>query len=211
MEVVYEFKNPDWTLVWSQPGEMIPYFDREKQKAQGIREGYGAVYHGDKDKLIVWVGDSQVFTETKAVEWKPGPGAKEVHKSPNFDHHEDWFQAIKTGTKTRFQHRSRRGHRVPVRAGQPLAYPGTQTELGPGETGDRRRRRGAALDEPSPALSVRALKLDARNVNGARKRTETFNRNSNHEYERNQTRSPRCRSRHRDCQCQPRRRSCLGH
>ena len=99
MEVVYEFKNPDWTLVWSQPGEMIPYFDREKQKAQGIREGYGAVYHGDKDKLILWVGDSQVFTEKKAVEWTPGPGAKEVHKSPNFDHHEDWFQAIKNGTK----------------------------------------------------------------------------------------------------------------
>ena len=101
MEVVYEFKDPDWTLVWGQPGEMVPYFDRERQKALGIREGYGAVYHGDKDKLVVWVGDSQVFTETKAIEWnKQAPaGAKDVHKSPNFDHHEDWFQAIKNGTK----------------------------------------------------------------------------------------------------------------
>jgi predicted dehydrogenase len=99
MEVVYEFKNPDWTLVWSQPGEMVPYFDRERQKALGIREGYGAVYHGEKDKLVVWVGDGQVFTETKALDWKPGPGAKEVYKSPNFDHHEDWFQAIKSGKK----------------------------------------------------------------------------------------------------------------
>lgn len=99
MEVVYEFKNPDWTLVWSQPGEMIPYFDREKQAAQRIRDSYGAVYHGEKDKLIVWVGDGQVYTETKAVEWQPGPGAKEVHKSPNFNHHEDWFQAIRQGTQ----------------------------------------------------------------------------------------------------------------
>jgi predicted dehydrogenase len=99
MEVVYEFKNPDWTLVWSQPGQMIPYFDRERQKALGIREDYGAVYHGDKDKLILWVGDSQVFTETKALEWTPGPGAKEVYKSPHWDHHEDWFTAIKKGTK----------------------------------------------------------------------------------------------------------------
>jgi len=99
MEVTYEFKNPDWTLVWSQPGKMIPYFDPERKKALGIRDGYGAVYHGEKDDLILWVGDSQVFTEPKALEWKPGPGAKEVYKSPNFDHHEDWFQAIKAGTK----------------------------------------------------------------------------------------------------------------
>ena len=100
MEVVYEFKNPDWTLVWSQPGEMIPYFDREKQKAQGIRDGYGAVYHGDKDKLIVWVGDGQVVhRDPRPWNGSSGPGAEDVHKSPNFDHHEDWFEGIKTGTK----------------------------------------------------------------------------------------------------------------
>ena len=100
MEVVYQFKNPDWTLVWAQPGQMIPYYDAERKKALGIRDSYGAVYQGDKDKLILWVGDGQTFTEPKALEWKPGPGAKDVHKSPNFDHHEDWFQGIKTGRKT---------------------------------------------------------------------------------------------------------------
>jgi predicted dehydrogenase len=100
MEVTYEFKNPDWTLVWAQPGEMIPYFDAERKKNEGIRDGYGAVYHGDKGKLIVWVGDGQVYTETKALEWKPGPNAIEVHKSPGFDHHEDWFQGIRSGRKT---------------------------------------------------------------------------------------------------------------
>ena len=98
MEVVYEFKNPDWTLVWSQPGERVPYFDREKAKKLGIRDGYGAVYHGDKDNLIVWVGDSQVFTELKAVNFTKPPGGVEVYKSPG--QIEDWFLGIKTGKKT---------------------------------------------------------------------------------------------------------------
>jgi len=97
MEVVYQFKKPDWTLVWSQPGERIPYFDQEKATKEKIRDTYGAVYQGSKDKLVVWVGDGQVYTETKALDWKPGPGTREVHRSPDFDHTEDWFQAIKTG------------------------------------------------------------------------------------------------------------------
>lgn len=100
MEVTYQFKNPDWTLIWAQPGEMVPYFDRDRLKREGIREGYGAVYHGDKDKLVVWVGDGQVYTETKALEFKKPPGGVDVPKSPRFDHHEDWFEGIKTGRKT---------------------------------------------------------------------------------------------------------------
>ncbi len=98
MEVVYTFKNPDWQLIWSQPGRKIPYFDQEKRKRLGIRDSYGAVYHGDKDKLIVWVGDGQVFTELKAVNYKIPPGGVQVYKSPG--HKEDWFQGIKTGRKT---------------------------------------------------------------------------------------------------------------
>ncbi len=98
MEVVYEFKNPDWTLVWSQPGEPIDYFDAEKKKREGIRDSYGAVYHGDKEKLIVWVGDSQVYTELKAVNFKKPAGGVDVYRSPG--HHEDWFMGIRTGKKT---------------------------------------------------------------------------------------------------------------
>lgn len=100
MEVTYQFKNPDWTLVWAQPGEPVPYFDRDKVKREGIRESYGAVYHGDKDKLVVWVGDGQVYTELKAVNFKMPPGGVEVPHSPNFDHHQDWFEGIKTGRQT---------------------------------------------------------------------------------------------------------------
>jgi predicted dehydrogenase len=98
MDVTYEFRNPDWTLVWSQPGQRIPYFDQEKARNLGIRDGYGAVYHGDKDQLIVWVGDGQVFTEQKAVEFKKPAGGVDVYESPG--HHEDWFLGIKTGRKT---------------------------------------------------------------------------------------------------------------
>lgn len=100
MEVTYQFKNPDWTLVWAQPGEPVPYFDRDKVKREGIRESYGAVYHGDKDQLVVWVGDGQVYTELKAVNFKLPPGGVEVPHSPNFDHHQDWFEGIKTGRQT---------------------------------------------------------------------------------------------------------------
>lgn len=99
MQVNYTFKNPDWKLIWAQPGKKRPYFDEDKRKRLGIRDGYGAVYHGDKDSLIVWVGDGQVFTELKAVEWEPPAGAVDVYKSPNHDHHEDWMQAIKRGSK----------------------------------------------------------------------------------------------------------------
>ena len=98
MEVEYVFKNPDWKLYWRQPGEKIPYYDAERKKALGIRDTYGAVYHGDQDKLVVWVGDGQLFTESKALEWKLPPGGKDVEKST--DHHLNWFEGIKTGKKT---------------------------------------------------------------------------------------------------------------
>jgi predicted dehydrogenase len=112
MEVTYQFSNPDWTMVWSQPGERIPYYDQEKREALKIRDTYGAVYHGDKDNLVVWVGDGQVYTEPKAVEWTPGPGAREVHASPGFDHFEDWFDAI----------RNRREPVMNIEAGVAAAY-----------------------------------------------------------------------------------------
>lgn len=96
MEVTYEFKNPDWTLVWSQPGQRIPYYNPDKK----IRDGYGAVYHGDKDKLILWAGDGETFTEPKAKDWKLPAGGIDVPKAVNFNNHEDWFEGIKTGKKT---------------------------------------------------------------------------------------------------------------
>ncbi len=96
MEVVYEFKNPDWTLVWSQPGERIPYYNPNRK----IRDGYGAVYHGDKDTLILWAGDGQTFTEPKAKDYEVPPGGVDVPKAVNFNNYADWIEGIKTGRKT---------------------------------------------------------------------------------------------------------------
>ena len=47
MEVTYEFRNPDWTLVWAQPG--IP--------SSGAQARYGAVYWGDTGHDVVTLGD----------------------------------------------------------------------------------------------------------------------------------------------------------
>jgi predicted dehydrogenase len=91
MNVTYTFKNPDWVLTWNQPGKPVPM-------ENGKAHGYGAVYHGQKDKLAVWGGDGGTWTEKKARQWVAPPGAKEVYRSPG--HKEDWFQGIKTGAKT---------------------------------------------------------------------------------------------------------------
>jgi len=91
MEVVYTFKDPDWTLVWAQPGDKPPKGD------QGHND-YGAIYHGDKDKLILYGGDGGTWTEKKARDFKVPEGGTQVYKSPG--HKEDWFAGIKTGRKT---------------------------------------------------------------------------------------------------------------
>ena len=43
----WEFKNPDWTLVWAQPGT----------PSAELQARYGAVYWGDKGRLTVTYGD----------------------------------------------------------------------------------------------------------------------------------------------------------
>jgi predicted dehydrogenase len=91
MEVVYEFKNPDWTLVWAQPGDRPP-------KGDTGHNDYGAVYHGDKDKLILYGGDGGTWTEKKARDFQVPAGGVEVYRSPG--HKEDWFEGIKTGQPT---------------------------------------------------------------------------------------------------------------
>jgi predicted dehydrogenase len=85
MEVKYEFKNPDWTLYWRQPGE------------PQLGAGYGAVYHGEKDKLIVTGGDGGCGTEQKAMEYKPPAGGVHPYESPG--HEQDWVNCIRTRAK----------------------------------------------------------------------------------------------------------------
>ena len=108
MKVAYTFRNPDWTMTWTQmPNEELPKVEvrtdeeLEAGKEFGItgisRPGYGAIYHGDQGKCMHWGGDGGTWAEKKVREWKPPAGAKEVYKSPG--HFQDWFDCIRTGKK----------------------------------------------------------------------------------------------------------------
>lgn len=92
MEIVYTFKNPDWKIIWSQPGEV---------KGEG---GFGIVFYGDKDSLIVQRDGTRFDAEEKARDFKPPSGGVHVyrmdkHEDYNMNHKEDWFKAIKSNTK----------------------------------------------------------------------------------------------------------------
>ena len=88
MNVVYEFKNPDWTLVWAQPGE----------PSTTIKAQYGAVYHGDKGELTVTYGDGQnTATEPQANGYVVPCGGVEVFRSPG--HGENFEDCIKSREK----------------------------------------------------------------------------------------------------------------
>jgi hypothetical protein len=99
MQVTYEFKNPDWTLVWAQPG--IPSEEMEAR--------YGAVYHGDQGRLTITYGDGQpTDTQQKAKFYQaPAEGAK-VFRSPG--HIENFVDCIVTREKPIMHIEA--GHRV---------------------------------------------------------------------------------------------------
>ncbi len=90
MKVVYTFKDPDWKLIWEQPGD------------KRGREDFGIVFHGDKDFLIVSRDGTQVDPMKKAHEYVVPPGGVHVpeitkYADYNMNHKQDWFEAIRTG------------------------------------------------------------------------------------------------------------------
>lgn len=95
MNVTYEFKDPDWTMTWNQPGE-----------PKGA--GYGAVYTGEKDSLIVTGGDGGCGTEEKASKYQPPDDGYHPYKSPG--HEQDWLNCIRTRKKPIMHIEA--GHRV---------------------------------------------------------------------------------------------------
>jgi len=97
MEVVYTFKDPDWTLVWGQPGDKV-----------GKTE-FGNVFWGDKEYegkkhlVLEWEGAYRP-AGPEAANFKLPPGGVEVPRTDeyadfNMNHKADWFQAIRTGTR----------------------------------------------------------------------------------------------------------------
>jgi predicted dehydrogenase len=92
MKVVYTFKNPDWQLIWDQPGEPKGPAD------------FGMVFHGDKDSLIVCRDGTRIDAEPKARNFQVPSGGVHVYRMDHYEdynvnHKADWLQAIKAGTK----------------------------------------------------------------------------------------------------------------
>lgn len=87
MDVTYQFKDPDWTLLWRQPG-----------KKAGTTE-FGQVFYGDNGSLLLeWEG-ARKWAEPQAVEFKVPPGGFEPYTPQLFEdfelnHMGEWLQSI---------------------------------------------------------------------------------------------------------------------
>ena len=87
MNVTYEFKDPDWTLHWEQPGESHAFPDDPTRPP-----AYGCHFVGDKDTLTVGNcdgvrADRKVFFE---------PGANDTHLYVSNDHRGNFFDCVRT-------------------------------------------------------------------------------------------------------------------
>ncbi len=88
MEVTYEFKDPDWTLVWAQPGTPSTELDAR----------YGAIYWGESGNLTVTLGDGdRTSTEQKAKDFSAQCDCGKVFRSPG--HSENFEDCIRTREK----------------------------------------------------------------------------------------------------------------
>ena len=91
MSVTWNFKNPNWTLVWEQPGKVNERFEGE----------WGATYFGTKDDLVLIGGDGGADTEPKALDYTPpSTGFKHAVDPADVDvtekHRRNWRHCIKT-------------------------------------------------------------------------------------------------------------------
>ncbi|MDX1983480.1 MAG: Gfo/Idh/MocA family oxidoreductase [Bryobacteraceae bacterium] len=97
LEVTWTFAQPDWELVWSQPGQPL-----------GKELDHGAAYHGTTGTLNIYGGAFGVGTEPKAWNWKPAPADKPVPFSPG--HLANWLECIRTRERPMMDLEA--GHRV---------------------------------------------------------------------------------------------------
>lgn len=90
MHVVYQFKNPDWTLEWGQPGNKVGQLE------------FGNVFWGQHGHLVLeWEGGYKP-ANPEAVNFKLPPGGQEVYRTAEYDdfnmnHKADWFKSIREG------------------------------------------------------------------------------------------------------------------
>ena len=99
MHVKWEFKNPDYTVTWDQPGTTRPFPEKPDKAID-----WGAQFFGDKGSVILEHGDG-ANAEQKALAYNPPADGVHLYKSPG--HRENWLECIKTRNETI----------MPVRAG----------------------------------------------------------------------------------------------
>jgi predicted dehydrogenase len=90
MDVVYQFKDPDWTLEWGQPGNRV-----------GKTE-FGNVFWGEHGHLVLeWEGGYRP-ANPEAINFKLPIGGQEVYRTDeyedfNMNHKADWLKSIREG------------------------------------------------------------------------------------------------------------------
>ncbi len=90
MHAVFQFKNPDWTLEWGQPGDKVGKLE------------FGNVFWGEHGHLVLeWEGGYKP-ANPEAVNFQLPPGGKEVYRTDeyedfNMNHKADWFKSIREG------------------------------------------------------------------------------------------------------------------
>lgn len=100
-EVTYDFKNPNLSIHWAQPGVRAGDFE------------FGAVYHGTKGKTIVRGGDGRVFPDEQVTEFAKANGMVTTLPKGVPAHKynlENWLDCIKTRNEPVMDIES--GHRV---------------------------------------------------------------------------------------------------
>lgn len=90
MHAVFQFRSPDWTLEWGQPGQKLGELE------------FGNVFWGDKGRLILeWEGGYKA-ANPEAQNFQLPPGGEEVYRTNeyedfNMNHKADWFKSIREG------------------------------------------------------------------------------------------------------------------
>jgi predicted dehydrogenase len=92
MQVVYTFQDPDWQLIWEQPGDV---------RGEG---GFGMVFYGENDTLAVSRDGTRIPAADKVRQFRVPAGGVEVYRMAQYDdynmnHKADWLQAITDGTR----------------------------------------------------------------------------------------------------------------
>ena len=96
MRVEWTFENPEWTLVWDQPGTPNKRFPGE----------WGATYTGSTGDLVLIGGDGGASTEKKAMDYTPPASGYHAYLEPleNIDpterHRQNWFNSIRANKRS---------------------------------------------------------------------------------------------------------------